>query len=600
MLTPESQPLRRPPLWAIVAIGILLWLAIDRAVWMFRTPLPLSTRSLTGSIEQLTFELGIEALPSLSPDGDSVAYRSDAQGTGDIFVRRAGDGESLNLTRPLGAEESDPAFSPDGRHIAFRSTYQGGGIFIIDRAGGDLRRLTNFGASPAWTPDSRAIVFATRSSVDPRSGVPAGDTYLPSGIRAGASEGWIVTVETGVVSRLVRGDFRQPSVSPDGSRIAYWAAPPPPSAGNFARRRETGLWTVAIDGGDARQVAASGSAAVDWNPVWSSDGTFLYFLSDREGRVGIWRAAMDRRRASSIGRAVAMALEAGRAASLAISADGRRLAWSTAEWSPTLLRIDYDPDTRSTRGNPTPVRAGSVPFRCAEPSPDGTLLVGASDQPQSDIYVVRADSSALQAITRDAASEGCPRWSPDGSMIAFHSNAGGVSKLWIARTDGAILHVSKIPGGQAHPVWAPDGRSLVAVDLRGGENHIYSVARDGTLTKGEALPLPPQGFTPLAWSPDGSQIAGTGSGAVWLYRRDTRTFDRLTPGDHPTWLSGGRRLIFASEGRLILLDVPSRFTREILSIPDLYLDNPIVAADDRQLYFSRNAPEANLWLATLR
>jgi hypothetical protein len=46
--------------------------------------------------------------------------------------------------------------------------------------------------------------------------------------------------------------------------------------------------------------------------------------------------------------------------------------------------------------------------------------------------------------------------------------------------------------------------------------------------------------------------------------------------------------------------VPSRFTREILSIPDLYLDNPIVAADDRQLYFSRNAPEANLWLATLR
>jgi hypothetical protein len=149
-------------------------------------------------------------------------------------------------------------------------------------------------------------------------------------------------------------------------------------------------------------------------------------------------------------------------------------------------------------------------------------------------------------------------------------------------------------------VWAPDGRSLVAVDLRGGENDIYSVARDGTLTKGETLPLPSQGFTPVAWSPDGSQIAGTGSGAVWLYRRDTRTFDRLTPGDHPTWLSGGRRLIFAYEGRLILLDVPSRFTREILSIADLYLDNPIVTADDRQLYFSRNAPEANLWLATLR
>jgi hypothetical protein len=40
--------------------------------------------------------------------------------------------------------------------------------------------------------------------------------------------------------------------------------------------------------------------------------------------------------------------------------------------------------------------------------------------------------------------------------------------------------------------------------------------------------------------------------------------------------------------------------REILAVPDLYLDTPILSADDRQLYFSRNAPESNLWLATLR
>jgi Tol biopolymer transport system component len=599
--TPPSSRLRRASPWAIAVLGVLVWIGVDRTVWLFRAPLPLSTRSLGGSIEQLTFEQGIEALPSLSPDGGWIAYRSDAEGTGDIMVRRIGDAEARNLTRELNAEESDPAFSPDGRQIAFRSTHQGGGIFISDRSGGGVRRITNFGASPAWTPNGRAIVFATRSSVNPRSGAQSGDADLPSGVRAGVSEGWMVDVETRAVSRIVRGDFRQPSVSPDGTRIAYWAAPPLPATGNFVRRRETGLWTVGIAGIDARQVAVSGSSGVDWNPVWSSDGEFLYFLSDRGGRVGIWRAAMDHRGTTSAGRAVAMALDAGRAASLAIAANGRRLAWSTAEWSPTLLRIDYDADSRATRGNPAPVRAGGLPFRCAEPSPDGTLLAGVSDHRRSDIYVVNISDGVPKAVTRDAATEGCPRWSADGSMIAFFSRADGLTNtLRIARADGTVLHQAASVGGEAHPVWAPDGTSLIAMDLQRRLNDIFSVDRDGTPVRVETLPALSQGFTPFAWSRDGVQIAGTSSGAIWVYRRDSRTYDRLAPGGHPTWLRSGRRLVFASEGRLVLFDVPSRFTREILALPDLYLDAPLVSADDRQLYFSRNAPEANLWLATLR
>ena len=247
-----------------------------------------------------------------------------------------------------------------------------------------------------------------------------------------------------------------------------------------------------------------------------------------------------------------------------------------------------------------PVRAGSIPFRCAEPSPDGTLIVGALDQRQSDIYLVTVSSGALKAVTQDGAVEACPRWSPDGRMIAFESNAEGGRNLWIARTDGTILYRSRFPGGLAHPVWGPDSRSLAAVDLRRGGCDIYRVAPDGTLTHGEPLPPLAQSFIPVAWSPDGTQIAGTAGGAVRLYTLATRTFDRLIPGGHPTWLSNSRRLIFASEGRLILVDVPSGFTREILSVADLYLDDPTLSADDRQLYFTRNAPEANLWIATLR
>ncbi len=592
----------RSPVWAIALAGLSVWLVIDRAILLLRTPLPPSVRSLVGTVEQITTEHGVEALPTVSPDGEWVAYRSDASGTGDILIRRIGDPGAHNLTLWMKAEESDPAFSPDGRFIAFKSTYQNGGIYIVDRDGSGLRRVTQFGASPAWTPNGRAIVFATRSSIDPRSGALSGDVYVPSGIRSGGSEGWIVNVESRVVSRLSRGDFRQPSVSPDGRRVAYWAAPMQPAAGTTLQRRETGLWTIAIDGSDPRQVVPRGGpTAVDWNPVWSPDGEFLYFLSDRGGRVGIWRAAMDVKAGTSLGRVMPMAFDAARAASLAIAGNGRRLAWSTAEWSPSLLRIDYDPDTRSARGVPAAV-PGVRPFRCMEPSPDGAQLAGVSDQQQPDVYIVRIATGEVRPITRDHAVEGCPRWSRDGTRVAFHSNAGGRHQVWIANADGSGLRATpQIAGEQMNPVWFPDGKSLVATDPESRGNRIYYVDANGALTPSPYwLQSLDQEFTPVEWSADGSKIAGTAGGAVWVFDMKTVLFERLIPGSHPTWLSSSRRLIVAAEGRLILVDVATRFTREILALPDLYLSTPTLSPDDRHLYFSRNAPESNVWLATLR
>jgi hypothetical protein len=79
-----------------------------------------------------------------------------------------------------------------------------------------------------------------------------------------------------------------------------------------------------------------------------------------------------------------------------------------------------------------------------------------------------------------------------------------------------------------------------------------------------------------------------------------RSYEPLLPGSAPTWLSSSRRLLFAADGRLMMLDLPSRYTRDIMTVPDLHLDSPILSADDRHLYFSQNTTEANIWLLTLR
>jgi Tol biopolymer transport system component len=592
-----EEPGRPPvPIWAIAVVGVVSWFVIDLALSLLRPSLPATVRSLDGRHHQITAEPGIETLPALSPDGQWLAYRSDAEGTGDIMIRRIGEDTAQNLTRELHADESDPAFSPDGQQLAFRSSYQNGGIYIVNRSGGAVRRMTNFGASPAWTPDGAAIVFATRSSAAPRGGASPGEAFTPPGVGAGTSAGWIVHLSTGALTRLSRGDFRQPAVSPDGRRIAYWSAPHATS--NRSRGWDHGLRTITVEGRGA--ILVSPTAATDWNPVWSPDGKFLYFLSDRDGRVAIWRVAMNRRTGTASGPPVRMALQADRAAWLAISRQGRHLAWATAEWRPTLLRIDYDADARTTRGTPAAIDTGLLPPRCSEPSPDESMLAFASDQHQPDIYVAGPGGRGLRAITTDSAMEGCPRWSPDGRRIAFHSNAGRASRIWTANADGTGLRELASAGGDlVHPVWAPDGQSLVAWNRSQQALHLVWLGGDGAVRAAGALPSLPHTFTPTGWSPDGSRIAGTALGAVWIYSTARRTYDRLVAGASPTWLSSSRRLVYVSDGRLILLDVPTRFTREILAIPDLSLDAPFLSPDDRHLYFSRNAPEANIWVVEL-
>ena len=53
-------------------------------------------------------------------------------------------------------------------------------------------------------------------------------------------------------------------------------------------------------GGGAR-VPVTKDAAVDWSPVWSPDGRFIYFSSDRGGAMNLWRIDVDQ----STGRAEA-------------------------------------------------------------------------------------------------------------------------------------------------------------------------------------------------------------------------------------------------------------------------------------------------------
>ena len=217
---------------------------------------------------QLTDASGVETGPSLSPDGESFAYSSNARGGWDIYVQRVGGRNPVLVAGDSSVDEVWPAYSPNGKQLAYN--LRGGGIFVVGATGESPRRLTSFGSNPAWSPDGRRIVFGTEEVVSPYNVNGSGGL-------------WTVDVTGGEPNRLDHPDVTalyQPAWSPSGKRIAFWATD--------GGQRD--LETISADGGE--RVKLTNDPAIDWAPAWSPDGKYLYFASDRGGTMGLWRLPM--------------------------------------------------------------------------------------------------------------------------------------------------------------------------------------------------------------------------------------------------------------------------------------------------------------------
>lgn len=221
-LAPSAWARRRA--WAL-ALGALAALAGVAYLWLRPTNNPALKNA---TFTQLSDQPGQELYPGLSPDGTFFVYTSRASGNWDIYLQRAGGKTPINLTRDSAFDDTQPAFSPDGTRIAFRSERDGGGVFVMGATGESVRRITDFGYNPAWSPDGRQIACATvtfqRADYRP---------YLGSRLYA-------VDVLTGERRPLTgpAGDAVEPHWSPGGRRIAYWGS----------RDGSRDIWTVREDG----------------------------------------------------------------------------------------------------------------------------------------------------------------------------------------------------------------------------------------------------------------------------------------------------------------------------------------------------------------
>jgi Tol biopolymer transport system component len=573
-----------PPWWYAAAAGAVI-AAATGGYFMARRSVIAAPRALITSFAQLTDHPGVERQPTISPDGKTVVYVSAVRGNSDLYLLRVGGRKAILLTEDSSADDYAPAFSPDGARIAFRSERAGGGIFVMEATGESVRRVTDAGHDPRWSPNGRELLVADERVADPMS-------------RALNSVMWAVSVKDGTRRRIVKGDAVGGRWSPSGRRIVYWGI-------QNAPQRDIAI--VAADGSEAESPRwITNDAAVDWSPTWSPDGRYVYFGSSRGGTMNLWRIAVDEDSGRVLAQPEPVTTPGPWSGSFEFTADGRSLAYADLDERTTIWSAGFDPVAGTLTSPPRQALHGRA-IQSIDLSRDGqTVVFSQRGQPWEALGVVRVDGTGWSRLTDDTDFHRLPNWSPDGSRVLFYMNRG--SRVWTLRSDGSALTEIPLPAGDrgAYPIWSPDGLRM-AVTLANSNAVAILDMTSSPPRMADRVDAPARGIRPFSWSPDGRWIAGsTMSGTrdeLTVLDLQTRTQRLLTTdASSPAWLPDSRHVIFNRSTHAVMLDTVTGRERPVLRVDrpfDHWGRSLSLSKDGRTLAYLQFQTEGDVWLMRL-
>jgi TolB protein len=242
---------------------------------------------------------------------------------------------------------------------------------------------------------------------------------------------------------------------------------------------------VRSDGSGLRRLTRTVARGFDVFPVWSPDGRKLAFLRlDGDGDIqneGVYVINAD-------GSGQRKLTDDAELAPPDWSPDGRTIAFQSLRDGNSeiyVMNADGSGQRNLTRSPATDSFFPDIQARTAQHSawsPNGRTIVFVSNRGGNrDIYVMNADGSGLQRLTRNPKSDDDPVWSPDGRTIAFVSRRDGNPEVYVMNADGSEQrNLTRNPGRDRAPAWSPGGRTIAFHSNRDRNSEIYLMNADGS------------------------------------------------------------------------------------------------------------------------
>ena len=565
------------------------------ALLLYRRQHAATAPLVIGTANQLTTDDGLEIQPTLSPDGRFVAYAAGNSQRMRIYIRPVAGGRTIALSDDSSSVEIQPRWSPDGNQLLFLSR---NGAYASPTLGGSERLVAsgNVGdgdvRSASWAPDGRSIAIVRRDSL-------------------------FIQALDGTSRRVVgRGTaLHSCTWSPDARWIACVAGNPFSLVPGFefGNLAPSGIVLFPASGGAA--IPLTDVSQAYQSPQWSSNGTALYVVSNRDGPRDVYSIPVgsDGHAAGDVQR-----LTTGlNPQSISLPADGHLLAYSVYSAKANIWEAPVASGNALTTRDAKAVTSGSQVIEVL--SSRGSWVFFDSDlSGSSEIYRLAITSGSPERLTHDSLTKFAPELSPNGREVIYHAfGPDGHRQLFVldlaANTTRRVLDYS---GQASTPHWSPSGSAIVAWDQSTRDGVVFTVRRDSAGEWDKHVKRLAPGTVPV-WSPDGNTIAFVATGgsvrgispdsgpvrtlyAPILARGDPAAGTVLWSADPDVFYvkgwdatrRGGIWSVRMSGGapRLLLrLDDPARPS-----------DRPDFATDGKHFFFTVDDRQSDVWIAKLR
>jgi Tol biopolymer transport system component/imidazolonepropionase-like amidohydrolase len=218
----------------------------------------------------LTHDTFFKQGPAWSPDGKTLAYVSDKDGTENVYLHDVSASDDTSDKRVSPSEEAQimPAWSPDGKLIACQD--HTGATVLIDVASGKVRPLapaTFFPGRPAFSTNGKTVAIATINPYTKR-------------FREGTSSILAVDIATGDKKFFAPAPFESittrtedgPVYSPNGKEMLFVM--------------DDVLYTMPVDAdGKPSGAAVKLNDETSDAPTWSADSSKILYLNNGRLRL---------------------------------------------------------------------------------------------------------------------------------------------------------------------------------------------------------------------------------------------------------------------------------------------------------------------------